>query len=1081
MLNQMRYIAGLGEVSFTTDESYETKMQDACLLMWLNGGLSHNPERPSVLSGTEYTELFKSGYSGASMSNLQYSGSGSTISSQTTRFSLTDAIVNGWMADESSTSNLSAVGHRRWCLNPKMGATAFGAVTGNTNRNGWYWDKGYSAMYAFDKSASSSATTVAWPARQMPIKYFKTNYPWSVSTTTNVNPDTVNVKLTRSSDQKVWNFSGASTSAETKSDFYVSETIYGTGECIIFIPDSIDSFVNGDSYSVEITDIDGTNGKSISYTVDFFATTPVTITPTTKTELLNVDYSDDTIDVSKLFTLDAHCGEATYTLDSTNSTGEGSISGSQLTVTKTGTFKIKVNTAAKGDYRAGFAEVTLTVNKVSIADATVTITDCDEFTYDGTTKIPNISVKMNNKEMNSSDYVIGYSNTNSLGTGKESVNAGTVTVVITASEDGNYTGTATDSPQYVIAQKQIEVTAEAKDKTYDGDKKAEVTLTIPEDQIISGDDVSVTAEGTFEDADAGADKTVTILNVQKSGIDCSNYELQIPETITASIKPKAVTITPDDESDLTVTYSEDAIALQDFFIFDSNCGTASYTILKDENTTGTGTIQDEKLTVTKTGKFHIQVDTERKQNYMAGRADVILTVNKGSLTNAEVVTDGELNFVYNGRNQTPDYKVTLNGKTIPSKEYVLSYVNDNTDEEDYATVNAGTITVAVTAAVEGNYTGTATASHQYVIRKKTANVIAKAKDKTYDGNINAEITLTIPEEQINSGDDVSVTAEGTFEDENVGENKTVTIINVKKSGADLSNYELVVPETTTANINPIAVTITPTTEDKLTFVYSDEGTINLKELFVQDENCGSASYRILQDEVTSGIGVIAEDTLTVTKAGIFHIRINTESQGNYAAGSAEVTLTVNKCSLKDAQITTEDETEFIFNGQNQSPSYKVTLNGKTIPSDEYILSYENDSTEDDRLTAVNAGTITVTVKAVLDGNYEGTADQTAVYVIKSAQIAKVEPPISQSTTSNSTSAEKVIEELPSRINITTQDGAEIEVPVTWEIIGNYNTSDGAVNTFQWKIADSGNVIFGNDVRTSGEITITNKIKTTEAP
>ncbi|MGN0342647.1 MAG: hypothetical protein ACI4DO_07620, partial [Roseburia sp.] len=121
------------------------------------------------------------------------------------------------------------------------------------------------------------------------------------------------------------------------------------------------------------------NTKTITGTFEIKnkAATPVTITGTDS----SVAYTGETIDVSQYFTIDSHAGTATYALvtGADGGTGEGSLDGSTLTVTKTGTFKIKGNTAANGIYAAGEETITLTVD-----NGTIEYTAADySGTYDG--------------------------------------------------------------------------------------------------------------------------------------------------------------------------------------------------------------------------------------------------------------------------------------------------------------------------------------------------------------------------------------------------------------------------------------------------------------------------------------------------------------------------------------------------------------------------------------------------------------------------------------------------------------------------------------------------------------------------
>lgn len=231
MLNNVRYIAGLS-ADLTWDTAHEEMVQAGTLVNAVNGSLTHYPTQPSDMSD----DLYSLAYSGCSSSNIASGYS-----------SLTKAIVTGWMADSSSESNLQAVGHRRWILNPYMGKTAFGK-TGK-----------YSAMYAFDSSNSSAAeTAVAWPAQVMPLEYFASTTPWSVSSISVTDSSAVTVTMTRESDGTVWTFS-----EENSNDgyFYASED----NGYIVFRPSSI-SYSDGDVFDVTITGLE----ETISYTVTFF-------------------------------------------------------------------------------------------------------------------------------------------------------------------------------------------------------------------------------------------------------------------------------------------------------------------------------------------------------------------------------------------------------------------------------------------------------------------------------------------------------------------------------------------------------------------------------------------------------------------------------------------------------------------------------------------------------------------------------------------------------------------------------------------------------------------------------------------
>lgn len=159
--------------------------------------------------------------------------------------------------EDGDISNISRVGHRRWLLNPQMGKTGFGAVSGSNGT--------YSSVYVFDTSNSSASEKgVAWPAQNMPTEYFAAEFPWSICMGDTVNQSKIKVKLVRLSDKKEWIFSDQSSDGV----FFVDNGNYGQNGCIIFRPpmSEIKTYKDGDSYEVTITGYT----QPISYTVNFF-------------------------------------------------------------------------------------------------------------------------------------------------------------------------------------------------------------------------------------------------------------------------------------------------------------------------------------------------------------------------------------------------------------------------------------------------------------------------------------------------------------------------------------------------------------------------------------------------------------------------------------------------------------------------------------------------------------------------------------------------------------------------------------------------------------------------------------------
>lgn len=232
-LNCVRYIAGLDEVSLSSDYSQQAQM--SAYISRLNQTISHYPQKPSGVSDS----IYNTGSAACAKANL---ASGYN--------NIADSIF-GYIED-SDVYNIEKLGHRRWCLNPRMGKTGFGEV-----------DK-YQSMWAFDTSNSSAKQAgVVWPAQNMPVEYFGSDYAWSYSLG-QVISDTSNVSvtLTRTFDKKTWNFSKSSADGY----FNVNNEYYGEAGCVIFRPNNV-SYKSGDSFTVSIS---GT-GLPVNYTVDFFS------------------------------------------------------------------------------------------------------------------------------------------------------------------------------------------------------------------------------------------------------------------------------------------------------------------------------------------------------------------------------------------------------------------------------------------------------------------------------------------------------------------------------------------------------------------------------------------------------------------------------------------------------------------------------------------------------------------------------------------------------------------------------------------------------------------------------------------
>lgn len=235
-MNTVRYIAGLDPIRW--DDSSASATMAGAIVCTLNTSISHTPVQPA---GLDY-DIYSAGYWACNEGNL-YMKTGGQLSALSS--------VKAWM-DDSDAYNIMALGHRRWCLNPKMGKSSFGAI--NT-RSGCY-----SVMDAFDTSNGSDNTKyVAWPATNMPVEFFGPSQAWSISVPNASSSARVTVV---SSNGRIWNLD----SSQRDGVFSINTKMQGTGDYIIFRPNGITTNP-GDVYDVTVN-----NGSTtIQYTVTFFS------------------------------------------------------------------------------------------------------------------------------------------------------------------------------------------------------------------------------------------------------------------------------------------------------------------------------------------------------------------------------------------------------------------------------------------------------------------------------------------------------------------------------------------------------------------------------------------------------------------------------------------------------------------------------------------------------------------------------------------------------------------------------------------------------------------------------------------
>ena len=315
----------------------------------------------------------------------------------------------------------------------------------------------------------------------------------------------------------------------------------------------------------------------------------------------------------------------------------------------------------------------------------------ESFTYDGTAKSPALTVTDGSPSIiTSGDYTISYTN---------NIDAGTATAIITATGDGNYSGSA--SADFTIGKKALTagMIAEISESfTYDGTAKSPaLTVTDGSPSIITSGDYTISYTNNIDAGTATAIITATgdgnysgsasaDFTIGKKALS-SSMIAEITESLTYNGTGKEPALTVSDgspsiiaEGDYTVSYANNIEA-----------GTATATI-----------------TATAEGNY-------------SGSASVDFTIGKKALDDS-MMAEITVELVYNGTFQEPVVTIRDGEPSILEEgDYTLRYVDN---------FNAGTGVAIITATEEGNYLGSASVTFT-IGKKPLADGMIKAISGTY--------------------------------------------------------------------------------------------------------------------------------------------------------------------------------------------------------------------------------------------------------------------------------------------------------------------------------------------------------------
>ena len=408
-------------------------------------------------------------------------------------------------------------------------------------------------------------------------------------------------------------------------------------------------------------------------------------------------------------------GTFSNTLKLTDSDGSDRTNGDDLSsLLAVGyTYRQSDNTTTKGEGTYALSNVSVVETaKTSIEGATVTL-GTDTVIYSGEAQTPAVSsVVLDNMTLTeNTDYTVSYEN---------NVDAGTATVIITGAGE-NYNGSVTKT--FTITKKPVTVSGiTARDKTYNGTTDAVLDCSTAVFDGVNNTDKGTlivrSATGIFDDANAGANKTVTISNITLGGTSAGNYVLADSGNQTkasATINPRTVSLSWSENTSFTYNGREQGVTAT----VSNGIGSDSFTLTYENSGTNTNI-------ATEVGSYTAKVTSLGNNNYtLEGAVDVSKDWSISYLVAGDAVLSGAT-----GGNGWYTSTVTL----TPPDGYSIS--TDKNDWQNTLTVDTeGTQTVSYYLKnAEGSITDKKTAAVKLDTVAPTGEI--KIKDNSFSSFLN---------------------------------------------------------------------------------------------------------------------------------------------------------------------------------------------------------------------------------------------------------------------------------------------------------------------------------------------------------
>ncbi|MDC3024415.1 YDG domain-containing protein, partial [Alphaproteobacteria bacterium] len=539
-------------------------------------------------------------------------------------------------------------------------------------------------------------------------------------------------------------------------------------------------------------------------------------------------------------------------------------------------------------------------------------------------------------------------NNKNVGTGKTvTINSITLSDGSNGGLAGNYTISTGQTTTANITAKALTVSGiTASNKTYDANTVATLDLTgTSYSGLVAGDDISISATGTFDNKNVGTGKTVNISS-SFSGVDVGNYSITDQSSTTANI-----------------TSSVSGITIRGITANNKNYDGNNSATLDTSNVSYSGLVDGDDVTGSFSGTFsNANAGSNKTVNISSSYsgADVgNYTITDQSTTTGNIIakaltaSTSASNKTYNG-NTTATVTLSFSGligsETL-GQSVTAAFNNKNVGTGKTVTVSAITLSDGSNGGLASNYSISAG-------QTTTANITAKsltvsgitASNKTYDANTNATIDIgSVSYSGLVSGDNFVVSASGTFDNKNVGTEKTVTISS-SYSGSDVSNYSVINQASTTANITAKALTVSGITASDKSYDGSTTATLGTSSILYTGLINGdsfSGSYSGTFNNANVGTGKTV--TISSSYSGDDVSNYSVTNQSSTTASVVKKSLTASaSASNKTYNGNSTANTTLSFSGlvgsETLGQSVSSTFNnknvgtGKTVTVDSITLS-----------------------------------------------------------------------------------------------------------------------------------------------